>query len=224
MGTDIHMAAEVRKNGKWELVTAKLFTGWGDEKTNIPYEGRNYNLFSMLADVRNGYGFAGCITGERIIPISEPKGYPSDMCQELKHNLECDDCNEWYLSNDHSASFLTLKELLEYDWSRIHRTIGVVSLEEYKETLYKGKHPREWCGGVGGANTVMISEEEAKAMIEGKIPTLPDKNYYLQCWFPGRTYADKAGSFYSETLPILKTLIPEGGTEEDVRIVFDFDS
>ena len=43
-----------------------------------PYGDRNYNLFAILANVRNGTAFAGCKTGEGFNPISNPKGVPSD--------------------------------------------------------------------------------------------------------------------------------------------------
>ncbi len=246
MGTDIHMAAEVRKNGKWELVRAKVFKNdWYEpnpakqnkfnrEKfTNIPYDDRNYNLFAMLADVRNGYGFAGCITGQHINPISAPKGYPEDLSDELRADVERDiystDEYSWsddrpYLSNDHSGSWLTLKELLDYNWEQVHKTIGYLSKSEYEESIYKGKHPEAWCGGIGGGNTVIVSEQEMIDIIEGRYPVKSYQEYYTQCAFPGRTYKEKAGKFYTETIPALKKLIPEGGTAEDVRIVFDFDS
>ena len=249
MGTDIHMAAEVRKNGKWTLVRDKVFkNSWYEpdpskqrdynrnEFTNIPYDERNYNLFAMLADVRNGYGFAGCVTGQRINPISAPKGYPEDLSDELKRDIDPDiyHSDEYrqcmgsedrpYLSDEHSASYLTLQELLDYDWDQGHKTIGYLTQSEYASSIYKGKHPESWCGGVGGGNVVKVSEQEMIDIIEGRYRVNPDKEYYTQCVFPSRTYKEKAGSFYTDTIPALKKLIPEGGTPSDVRIVFDFDS
>ena len=246
MGTDIHMAAEVRENGKWRLVTECVFPHYdyfksdtekgkwelriSDERTFRPYDDRNYDLFAMLADVRNGTGFAGCITGEHINPISEPKGYPEDMCDALKSDIDEHlwDSKEYgkrpHLSNEHSGSYLTLKELLEYDWQQTHRTIGFLSQKGYAESIYRGKRPETWCGDIGGGRVKKVSEEDMKRIIEGTYPVDPEKEYYVQCVFPGQTYAEKAGEFYELTIPALKALIPEGGTEEDVRIVFDFDS
>ena len=239
MGTDIHMAAEVRKNGKWQLVTECVFPHYeykynkekgewdceiSDRKTFDPYSDRNYDLFAMLADVRND--------GD-INPISEPKGYPEDMCDELKSDvgLHERDWQSWeeygrrpHLSDEHSSSYLTLKELLEYDWTQEHCSEGYVSQEEYASSIYRGEHPSSWCGGVSGKGIVHVSEEDMKKIIEGTYPIKPDEKYYAFCTFPPRTYAEKAGEFYDLTIPTLKTLIPEGGTEEDVRLVFDFDS
>lgn len=84
MGTDINMIAEVRRNGVWELSTAKVFKNplydpASDEKWSMkkymsrPDNGRNYDLFAILAGVRNGEGFAGCRIGERFKPIADLK-------------------------------------------------------------------------------------------------------------------------------------------------------
>lgn len=248
MGTDIHMAAEVRKNGKWRLVTECIFPHYNfnynkekgeweskisDKKTFCPYSNRNYDLFAMLANVRNGFGFAGYVTGERINPISKPKGYPEDMCDELKSDLGTHDSDWWdseeynkrpHLSNEHSGSYLTLKELLAYDWTQEHRSKGYLSQKEYESSIYRGKHPNSWSADVSGKGVVHVSEKNMRRIIKGIYPAKPDERYYVFCTFPSESYAKKAGEFYDLTIPALKTLIPEGGTEEDVRIVFDFDS
>ena len=216
MGTDITMIAEVRGNGKWEMVTEKVFKNpWYDPKseyfknqskfTNVPFDIRNYNVFAMLANIRNE---------NDINPISELKGFPEDLSKESK---------EHFFSS--YGSYLTLKELLDYDWKQKCSSSGYVSQEEYARTLYKGKHPTSWCGDVMGGLTVKISEEEMRKIIEGKYPNdfNPRKAYYTKCTFPAETYAEKAGFFYKQTIPTLKKLIPENGTEEDVRIVFEFD-
>jgi hypothetical protein len=48
MGTDIHCAVEKKQpDGTWKVVDA-------------PFDDyRNYDSFAILADVRNGHGFAG---------------------------------------------------------------------------------------------------------------------------------------------------------------------
>ena len=129
-----------------------------------------------------------------------------------------------HLSNEHSGSYLTLKELLEYDWTQKHTTIGVLSQEEYANSIYKGEYPSSWSGDVWGNGIVKVSEKEMIDIIEGRYPVKEGLHYYVQCEFPQTTYAEEAGMFYSKVIPALKTLIPEGGTAEDVRIVFDFDS
>lgn len=70
MGCDIHSVFQARKGDEWVDVA----TFWDDE--------RHYQLFSVLADVRNGYGFAGVQTGEWVKPISSPRGLPEDFAYE----------------------------------------------------------------------------------------------------------------------------------------------
>jgi hypothetical protein len=95
MGTDIHLAAEVFTEGRWQLV-----------ETELP-DYRNYTAFAILADVRNGYGFAGFDTGEPVIPISEPRDFPDDLSDELQALLDRVDGQSIYLGDD-SFSWVTL--------------------------------------------------------------------------------------------------------------------
>lgn len=217
MGTDIHIIAEVRKDGVWQTILDKIFIDWEGTKferqTCVPYSDRNYNLFAILADVRNGTGFAGLRTGERFNPISEPKGYPEDMCKD----------SEEFLSYEHSASWLTLKEIFDFNWAQIHRDFGVVSEKEYREHIMKGEMPNSWCGDISGPNYIKISENEMVDLIQRKYPRQEDVYYYTSCYFAPKTYADSAQHFL-KNMNILKKFVPENGTLEDVRIVFDFDS
>lgn len=64
---------------------------------------RNYLLFAILANVRNQYN---------IQPISQPKGLPKDVSHEVKKQ------NDEENGDAHTRSWLTLKELLEYDWQQ----------------------------------------------------------------------------------------------------------
>lgn len=216
MGTDIYMLAERRTKGKWHLVTGDVFMSPYDKwaRTDIPYSERNYDTFAILADVRNGIGFAGCLTGECFNPISEPKGLPVDADPKTLERL---------FPEGYAHSYLSLKELKEYDWNQRHKTHGCVSEEEYADTIAKGLHPTQWCSSVIGGDTEVISERDMKKLIKGKLERKEGVKYYCECWFPAMTYADASGSFYYRTIPALEELIPEGGSEEDVRIIFNFD-
>lgn len=68
MGCDIHSVAQVLKGLKWKTVLQ-----------DVAGDNRNYDTFAVLANVRNGYGFAGCDTGDGYEPICEPKGFPEDF-------------------------------------------------------------------------------------------------------------------------------------------------
>lgn len=184
MGCDIHMFAEKidGRTGKWRKVgyvfpypyynadqeTKKYVEEDGEiywsnkKKTDEPYHSRNYDLFAMLANVRNGYGFAGCDTGNGFIPIAMPRGLPEDVSPTIKTKSDRWGCD------GHSHSYFTIKELLDYDWDMhtVHR--GWVSPAEYIIYLIQGK-PQSWAGGVDGGQVKHTTEAEMKEYIKGFI-------------------------------------------------------
>lgn len=100
MGTDIHVAVEVRKADGWhrafpddeakdpwcvqEAAAEPGETDWYKTRARVEwYRTRNYNAFAMLANVRNGRGFAGVLTGDGFVPIDDPRGWPSDLSAEV---------------------------------------------------------------------------------------------------------------------------------------------
>jgi len=97
MGCDIHAYLERKKHGSKEKDKGiNYWVNKGDAEVD-----RNYELFALLADVRNGNG---------IKPISQPKGEPSDgweneFSREFKEYLA-----SWE-GDAHSLSYLTLAEL-----------------------------------------------------------------------------------------------------------------
>jgi hypothetical protein len=64
---------------------------------------RNYALFAILADVRNTFG---------VIPISSPKGIPRDTSETVILEFESHE-------EVHSASWLSLKEIIDFNWRQI---------------------------------------------------------------------------------------------------------
>jgi hypothetical protein len=67
MGTDVHAVWQAKKGDKW----VDIESTWD--------QNRHYFLFAWLADVRNGFGFAGIPTHDPIKPISERRGLPDDF-------------------------------------------------------------------------------------------------------------------------------------------------
>lgn len=131
MGTDIHPYVEVKtRAGRWRSAPVQ-----------VPNE-RNYVAFAILANVRNGFGFAGVPTHEPLIPISEPKGLPPDtsICNTQG---DCDDFDVWL--GDHSHSYVTLAELKSYDLNQSLAQNGVVSGAE-RDRVRAGHAPNDWCG------------------------------------------------------------------------------
>ena len=111
MGCDIHIHIEYNdtrnKQDKREWRCAdwfrlnKYYGKRGELKYNyVPvWKERCYDLFAILADVRNY---------DNIEPISEPRGLPLDVSKEVLK-----DYRDWG-DDAHSASYLTLQELIDF--------------------------------------------------------------------------------------------------------------
>ncbi|CAM4225477.1 hypothetical protein DEMA109039_11990 [Deinococcus marmoris] len=81
---------------------------------NLPlFMGRDYELFAILAGVRNHL---------RVQPISPPRGIPRDAGEAVRA--------AWATAQKypevHTPSWLSLQELLDFDWNQslIHRVSG----------------------------------------------------------------------------------------------------
>ena len=98
MGTDITIFAERKtEDGTWELV---------DDPREPFYDGRNYSLFAILADCRNGTR-----TEEPFKPIDQPRGVPDDM-SELASKLYGDG------EGLHNETWYFVEEITNFDWSQ----------------------------------------------------------------------------------------------------------
>lgn len=250
MGCDIHLFVEKREDGVWRP-SDKLVRRNEDDKDDpdgaiayedykaLFYSGRNYDLFAMLASVRNGYGFAGVITGAGFTPIAQPKGLPSDVSPEIEEMSD-----DWGVDG-HSHSHLTLRELLDYDWTQRTQQQGWVEFREWLKwsrwARGEGRGPEIYCGGVSGRDVKLIDEAQMDALVaelraieNGTVPHASvqekraafmkqhESTYALAQW--EEPYYRAAGSFMTETIPRLLKLA--GGTAglDDVRIVFWFDN
>lgn len=155
MGTDIHGRVQHRWNEK------SPYRDVGEIE-----DGRSYAVFAALAGVRNGFGFAGAPTHTPIIPISEPRGIPDDFPLadgEFYANApkgEDGDFDHAYWLGDHSHSWLTLSELIAFDWNVGVERCGVVEIDEYRKMQAEGRaSPQEWSGDVMGRNVVKAPAE-----------------------------------------------------------------
>lgn len=102
MGCDIHFFVELK--------TGADPHGWEAEGAEGAfYEGRSYLLFAHLAGVRND--------DPNLKPIVEPRGLPEDMSSFVRDYMGDEVCGKWDFAPDyHSHSYLTLTELLAYNW------------------------------------------------------------------------------------------------------------
>lgn len=182
---------------------------WGSPYSIHPYENRNYDVFAILAGVRNGIGFAGVDLGNGFNPIAEPRGFPSDLSDYMKHKAE---------EVVHTPSWLSLDELNAYDWSQTTKHCGWVDADQYQQFVRDGK-PKERSGGVSGGSVRHVSNDQMQALIDTESAT--DRVYTQVEWC--EPYSVSAGEFYDKTLPKLRE-IRELLNVIDLRIVFWFDS
>lgn len=254
MGCDIHIIAEVKENGKWRKNTEKVFKNpyyvdekrlaeirlkspdykpydWQEEELQAePGSGRNYDWFAVLADVRNGRGFAGVRTGAGFDVIAQPKGVPADACPEWLAETE-----SWGYDM-HSKSFLSVDEFDAFDWNQVTVKYGIVPFDTYKKLKDTGESPESWSGGIGGPNIITIDTDTADRIIAGENPELQGTD------FMGRPQGEKKPAsewniyvgyewpvLYSEWFKhnieeIVEPLRKLKEKYEDARIVFGFDN
>lgn len=103
MGCDIHSYAERRVDGQWVFFDDPQF-GTTEYPDMGPFEWRNYSVFAFLADVRNY---------SDIVPISPRRGLPGDVSAHVKDEYEM------WAGDAHSCSWLSVKELVEFNYDQV---------------------------------------------------------------------------------------------------------
>lgn len=222
MGTDIHLAVQRRRDDRWERVERVVPNPYFDpaDEDGSPetqreslYEGRHYVVFAALAGVRNGEGFAGCVTHVPLIPVAPYRGLPEDFEAEMAGGYY----HEGTSMGDHSFTWMTLAEIEAYKWDQILVRSGWVSAPVRLAQLKAGlRRPSEWCGGIGGPGIRHISIAQMDAEI--KAGNIDDRAYAELTWDENLKYVC-AG--FLNLLPALRALAP---SSDDVRLVMGFDS
>ena len=143
MGSDIHIYTEIKKSinseDKWVNVDNWRYNPYYQEGNNnwermlsveSIYSGRNYELFGILAGVRNRNNDS----------IDDPRGLPEDVSEVTKKESD-----RWD-GDGHSHSWLTLRELKEYQGLHpVVKRSGFIS-PEAAELLDAGEEtPDTWC-------------------------------------------------------------------------------
>jgi hypothetical protein len=220
MGTDIHgLFQHKNKNNPYWHIVPQTFVG---ELFNLKmpdnlavFFPRNYEVFGLLAGVRNGVGFANIKTGEPVTPISKPKGLPIDRSAPVSH-----DEYDWYYVSDigvgyHDFSYLTLDEMILYPhWNAVKVNCGYLNEKEFQEYDATGI-VRSCSGDVDGPNIVKVSERNWRA---GKHLVGP-KYYIFVEWKEPLT----DNWVYKVLMPNMQ-VIKDKFDAEEVRFVFGFDS
>lgn len=115
MGRDIHIIYQKKTEDGWREIEFK------HEYNDGPLTDRVYKTFAFLAGVRNY---------SNIRPISRPRGLPEDCPKDFKE--EADDYG-------HTPSWLTIQELLEYDYNQEVEDLRLG--KQVAPNIYDG----DWC-------------------------------------------------------------------------------
>ena len=201
MGCDIHLFTEIKKSinsqNKWVNADNWRYNPYyqegnddGERMLNIEslYSGRNYELFGILAGVRDRNNDS----------IDDPRGLPEDVSEVTKKESD-----RWD-GDGHSHSWLTLKELKEYQG--LHPVVkreGFIS-PEAAELLDEGiETPDTWCAFTSVATWVKREWEEGYDVLKPIIDEM-DKRVREEFW----VWGDE----------------PKPELDEKIRIVFWFDN
>lgn len=231
MGCDIHIAVEVqRDNGTWRFVQPPERVDLvpysktdSDFRTREWYPGRNYTLFSILADVRNTPRTDYRDNTRLRTPIKMPVGYPIGMSPESCEFFDADSQGSKTGDNwHHSATWYLLSELKAVNWNAICGTEkGCINAKQYAEYRLTGKTPDSYSGGCGGPDIVTISNEE---MDDWLLKIDPDDNEARLSRFTvlewGVTYEMCSDYSFRHLLCELDC----GRFNDRVRIIMDFDN
>lgn len=204
MGCDIHMYVEYMVDDAWyncDYFVPRRSTRNYDAShyVHIPiYDGRNYSLFAILANVRN-YGDTDY--------ISKPRGLPENASKFVKDEYE-----SWY-DDAHSASYLTLKELIIFhEENHPLKRRGMIG-REAQEQLELGILPEFWCQGTSDPTWEWHEWTEENHVLEpliDKLKTRADEiNFIYKFMWNSRFEKDRMRALE---------------LADDLRIVFWFDN
>jgi len=175
MGCDIHMYTELKVNNpdnaegfSWINCDKFMFDKYAQTERreelycNHIYGWRNYTLFAILAGVR--------AYSSKVSTISKPRGLPHNINFITKKEYD------WWGGDAHSASWLTLRELINYFNKYEDKVIykGMVSSQDV-ENLKRGILPRMSCQYTNAKDWVQAEWEGSNSGIATIISALKER-------------------------------------------------
>lgn len=157
------------------------FRYYGRDLRNEWFDTRHYETFAILANVRNCYHQSG---DEGLPFIAEPRGLPADLSAELAAydptssenttDEEYEDRDaayetdpDWTDFGDHSQSWVTLKELRDFNWDQERRRVGVIAWDAFAQRIRDGvtSSPNSYCVSIGGGGIETYTRAVAMAYL-----------------------------------------------------------
>jgi hypothetical protein len=223
MGCDIHLEIEQKdKDGIWHLVPrydqpCRAYCCEGGRLSDkVPnksmrgavcsicegeghyiqgfYSDRDYDVFAILANVRNGRD--GGDLGDGYVPLSDDRGFPDDLSFELEQVLDWgengrgEEGDEEYeptiWMGDHSFTWLLYAELLRPAyWQQTTKSRGWVDAWNFELWRRQGR-PSAWSGGSYGGAIEHVSNSFLSHIIDsGDLKWVGEEP---SGWLAGRNY------------------------------------
>lgn len=234
MGCDIHIVIQRQEAEGWREVvyqTALLEHQIAQGKKPVDgiviapdgFDGRCYDLFGILANVRNGSGFAGCKTGDGWPSIAPDRGLPEGFDEEViapDPTYARDYPGENYPRSlgDHSYTWITLEELKAFAWDLTStRIYGCVSSEVYEELKGRNIAPRNYSGGISGPGITVYDEAEWETRKKERM-RVSERPYVRMSWT--ETAREATNDWPGKIIPWLESM----SDGKPIRLVFGFDS
>ena len=216
MGCDKYMQmimyAEVRENGAWKKVGnifPSAFSEMNGKLTDRVCDERNiflYDLFGWVSNKLDKY--------TEIKPISELRGSPEDVSADIASND--------YFRFGGFTSYLTLEEILNYNWDATISHLGRISEKAYVNWKKNGTTPARWDRHISGKDKKVITPFIMNGILDGSIQRDEGVKYYIVVEYEPKSYKEYCNFFCSTSLPLLMQLVPNGGSYKDVRVVYTF--
>lgn len=225
MGCDIHIVIQRQDaDGRWrEVPYQRIYRYPGaapavDGSTCAPdvFLNRNYDLFAVLANVRNGVGFAGIQMGEGWPSLAAGRGLPPDFAADgILSNPAYPD--EPRSLGDHSFTWVGLDELQTFPWDATESWLyGVVAASVYETFKATREAPDSYSGGVSGPGIQVYEPDDYEAAKAAE--TLCPRPYVRIGW--AETAREATYDWPGTVLPWLETL----ADGRPLRLVLGFDS
>lgn len=241
MGCDIHLFCEKRVNGEWQVIEdvpcpwcdgtgttfdKECFSCYGKKRSYYPNDEtgrndpwafcyRNYQLFSILADVRN-YHKVPSLFAERDVPEDV-----SERGRVLANS---------YDEDGHSHTHFTMVELTAglAAMAPIPNG-GLVDAKGFLQWKEDGR-PKSWCGGVSGPRIQIVDHVRMeKEIVQHGLITARNLQEYgrggLHNFYTEVSWADAPADIARHLVATLERIRAEQGiAPEDLRAIAFFDN
>lgn len=198
----IVMFAEVRKDGEWHKVGQKFKSTYEEMEgilTDRVYDGNDLSLIAFLAsDINCELNYIDKLDASKMLKVH-------------------------HLLQDRPINVCTLTNLLRLDWNATESQTVCISEWQYNRLKTDGIEPISIIDKPLRKDAKIVTPFEMDCIIANPVLRAAPK-YYVTYDYIEQKLQDKYSFFCKVSIPELIRLIPEGGTPDDVRIIFTLHS